>query len=417
MTTPDNNEKLPSPEAEAPSASETVAPLNPEAETANKEGRRRILLFILILLLLCCCVVGGLFAYYMVKPQPLPQLLPQAVAPLCYKPSFKTNITGIAQPMGVAVSPDSQRIYVTEGAGDHLVKMFDRNGNLINQFGLPGAPKNTFFPTYIAVESDERVFVVDSWNVTIDIFDKDGKFLDAIIAEDMTLSKALSQGGVSLDGLSITFFDRRNGRINYQTGGSGTAGSFSIGAFDGSKLWHVNGIRFDHQNNLLYTDLKSDQHSVHIVPSAALNDLTHFAPTIKQFGVQGALAGQFDFPQVAVVDSKGNYYISDGNNSRVSTWDANLKYRSFFGYGGNDGLSAPRGAWMDPKDCLLVADSVGQSIQVYNVSGAEAVYATSFGDFGVSDGLFAFPNDVTVDETGRLYIADTRNNRVQVWSY
>ncbi|MEW5941325.1 MAG: hypothetical protein AB1750_16800 [Chloroflexota bacterium] len=39
------------------------------------------------------------------------------------------------------------------------------------------------------------------------------------------------------------------------------------------------------------------------------------------------------------------------------------------------------------------------------------------GGFGISEGTFNYPIDVYIDETGRLYIADRDNNRIQVWSY
>ncbi len=41
----------------------------------------------------------------------------------------------------------------------------------------------------------------------------------------------------------------------------------------------------------------------------------------------------------------------------------------------------------------------------------------SFGSEGVDDGAFAYPNGIAVDGRGRLYIADSTNNRVQLWSY
>jgi len=62
-------------------------------------------------------------------------------------------------------------------------------------------------------------------------------------------------------------------------------------------------------------------------------------------------------------------------------------------------------------------DAVGQNVKVYDVSGREPIFLFSFGDFGMEDGLFNYPNDIAMDETGRLYIVDRENNRVQVWSF
>jgi hypothetical protein len=35
----------------------------------------------------------------------------------------------------------------------------------------------------------------------------------------------------------------------------------------------------------------------------------------------------------------------------------------------------------------------------------------------LGDGQFNYPNDIALDASGRLYIADRENNRIQVWSY
>jgi hypothetical protein len=45
------------------------------------------------------------------------------------------------------------------------------------------------------------------------------------------------------------------------------------------------------------------------------------------------------------------------------------------------------------------------------------IYVGFFGCHGISDGQFAFPIGAAVDDRGRIYVADTANGRVQVWSY
>lgn len=72
---------------------------------------------------------------------------------------------------------------------------------------------------------------------------------------------------------------------------------------------------------------------------------------------------------------------------------------------------------MDGKDRLHVADAVGQTVRVYDVSGQSPKFLFNIGEFGIGDGQLNYPNDVCIDSGGRLYIADRENNRVQVWSY
>jgi sugar lactone lactonase YvrE len=62
-------------------------------------------------------------------------------------------------------------------------------------------------------------------------------------------------------------------------------------------------------------------------------------------------------------------------------------------------------------------DAVEQKVKVYDVSGSEPEFLFAFGTWGIEDGQFNFPNDIALDDTGRLYIADRENNRIQVWSY
>ncbi|HEY9152364.1 MAG TPA: NHL repeat-containing protein, partial [Anaerolineales bacterium] len=160
-------------------------------------------------------------------------------------------------------------------------------------------------------------------------------------------------------------------------------------------------------------------HSVHIIPSTDINGswLT-FNPTIKEFGTEGKGAGQMQFPNSALTDSKGNFYISDGDNSRIEVFGPNFSYASFFGFGsGDDGLNLPRGMWLDSKDHLHVVDAVGALVRVYDLSGSTPQFLFNFGAPGSDDGQFNYPIDISIDGTGRLYIADRDNDRVQIWSY
>ncbi len=388
-------------------------------EDQKDERRRRLLLLVLLLLLLLCCCVGYFIVRYLRKPQPLPEMLPAPISQnINYPPTYKFMITGVDKPVGVAHSPDDQRIYVAEAGGLRLIKIFDRAGNLLKSFAPPGTDPANREPKYIAVSPDGRVFLAERTSNAIDIFDPDGNFLDAIIDQDMTLTKYLAQnleGGVP-QGTVITHFEGINRVLNFKEPGQDEQ---QISIPPVSHPWAPLGIRFDSKGDLIYTDISTDQHSVHVIPAAALNGpLNEFNPQIVSFGVSGTNKDQLNFPQVAVEDSKGNLLVSDSNNTRISIWTPDLKYKVFFGVGSNDqSLNLPRGMWIDQKDHLHVADAVGSVIRVYDVSGNEPAFLYNFGEYGIAEGQFNFPIDITMDGTGRLYIADRENNRIQVWSY
>lgn len=387
-----------------------------EGLTQEKDERkRRALLLVLMLLLLLLCCVGYFFLRYLAKPQPVVDMLPVVNQVVYYPPTFKQAITGVDKPIGVAVSPDGQRIYVTESSGERLIKIFGQDGKLIKSFSPPGTVTASRKPTYIAVDASGRVFVSEIYNGVIDVFDGDGKFIDAIIDQDMTLSKYVGAQTKSPLAADFTYYyDINKHIVVYQPTGRATQ-SFPAPE---RKEWAPMGVRFTKAGDLLVTNLVGGKHEVVIFPAASLQALDKFSPQVKTFGVEGKDNGQLSFPNSAVVDSKGNFYVSDGNNARVSAWTADLKYRTFFGFGSADSaLNLPRGMWMDDKDHLLVVDAVGATVRAYDVSNAEPAFLYSFGVIGTGNGEMNYPNDIFMDGSGSVYITDRENNRITIWSY
>jgi DNA-binding beta-propeller fold protein YncE len=69
---------------------------------------------------------------------------------------------------------------------------------------------------------------------------------------------------------------------------------------------------------------------------------------------------------------------------------------------------------------VYVIDTTGQGVFVYDVLKADQQrldYLGSFGKQGIEDGAFEYPTGGAVDSRGRVYVADTVNDRIQVWSY
>ena len=388
-----------------------------EEISAQEERTRRKMLLGLLVLLLGLCVVLYITVRYIMQPAPLNTLLPVAVAKnITYPPIYKFSITGVSKPSGVAVSADAQRLYVTEGDGERTIKMFNRDGQLIQKFFPPGTSPSNRQPLYVAINPDGRVFVTDNYNHAIDVFDPAGNFIDAIIGEDQTLSKvvaAQNNGVVPLG--TVYFYNNIDKKVYYQLPDQDMK---SVDA-DRSKPWVPMGLKFDNQGNLIITMVTNGVDRVVLIPADALKgSWINYNPQVKFFGASGKGDGQFSYPNSAVRDSKGNFYVSDGNNGRLSFWGSDMTYKTFFGFGSDpNSFSLPRGMWIDDKDRLHVADAVGQNIHVYDVSQPEPVFLFSFGDFGISEGMFDYPTDICIDNGGRLYIADRENNRVEIWSY
>jgi DNA-binding beta-propeller fold protein YncE len=258
--------------------------------------------------------------------------------------------------------------------------------------------------------------VTDRLQRAVFVYDADGNYLDTILSPDLTLSEYVAaHAGLSLSGddLAYNIFEPV---VHYKTAGKPEQ-SLPAPALTN---WAPLGIRFDPVGNFLVTDVQAERHTVRQIPASTLRaKLWHdFDPPEIAFGTSGQGNGEFQFPNSAVMDSQGLIYVTDGNNGRISVWDEAGEFLFSFGQGiGESALSLPRGAVIDGRDRLHVVDAVEQSIKVYDVSGHEPRFLYTFGAWGDGDGEFNYPNDIALDTTGRLYIADRENNRVQIWSY
>jgi DNA-binding beta-propeller fold protein YncE len=363
------------------------------------------------LLLLLIGLLTSIVAIYLINPRPLPDLLPIDVD---YAPHYLFSVYEVDQPIGVGLSPDAEAIYATESGGERLVKEFGRDGSLQNSFFAAGTTPSSRSPVYVDVDADGRVYVTDRLQHGIFVFDGAGTYLDTLIDPDEALSEYVATSDCRLEQGTAFSFNTFEGFVRCTPSG----GEEQTLPFPTIDAWSPLGIRIDDSGRVLVTDVLQDEHRVRVHGGEPADGPARLNFTAFTDGGTGADSDQLLFPNVAVADSQGRVYVTDGNNGRVSIWDAQGRPLGTIGTGSGDGaLSLPRGAAINSRDRLHVVDAVGQNIKVYDVSGDQPVYLFSFGEEGVEDGQFNFPGDIAIDSSGRLYVTDRENNRIQVWSY
>jgi DNA-binding beta-propeller fold protein YncE len=82
------------------------------------------------------------------------------------------------RPTDVAIAPDGE-IYVCDGYGNARVHRFKADGTFIQSWGEPGINPGEFnLPHGIGISPDGRIFVADRENDRIQIFSREGKFIE-----------------------------------------------------------------------------------------------------------------------------------------------------------------------------------------------------------------------------------------------
>lgn len=108
---------------------------------------------------------------------------------LVFDPNHKVEgmiSEGLYDPGGIAIDNENRLLYVTDAEQD-LVMVYDADPpyKLLRRLGKPGAKHTSTAegefakPTNVAVDKDGNVYVADTWNNRIQIFDADGEFIRA----------------------------------------------------------------------------------------------------------------------------------------------------------------------------------------------------------------------------------------------
>lgn len=125
--------------------------------------------------------------------------------------------------------------------------------------------------------------------------------------------------------------------------------------------------------------------------------------------------GVFQFPNSVKVRGD-EIWIADSNNRRIQVFDRSGTFKRFVV---TEGL--PRGFdFLPPKDKdeplrVVVIDTLAHDGTIWDATKAEKVL--TFGERGVLEAQFSYPNDTSVDGSRRIFVADTSNGRIQVWGW
>ena len=147
--------------------------------------------------------------------------------------------------------------------------------------------------------------------------------------------------------------------------------------------------------------------------------VNHFSTDGKllfQWGNRGTNEGQLAFPRGVGVNSRGEMLVSEyGLTERVQRFEKRgEKFLNAFGKPGEGAgeLNRAEGLGIDSKDQVYVADSCNHRIQVFSRDGK---FLRGYGKAGNGVGEMSYPYDVRIDSNGRQFVCEFGNSRIQIF--
>ncbi|MCB8944775.1 MAG: TIGR03663 family protein [Ardenticatenaceae bacterium] len=270
-----------------------------------------------------------------------------------------TDAGPFTSPRNVTVAPNGN-IYVAD-SGNHRIQVFDASGNFLTSWGSFGSEAGQFNEPWGIVADETAVYIADTWNHRIQKFSLDGVWLNSF--------------GIS---------------------GSPGEDETGLGLFFGPRS-----LTLLPDNRLLVTDTGNHR----------LQLLDRDGQFLAQVGAPGAALGFMNEPVGLATGPDGSVYLADTWNGRIQKFSPDLIVEAEWPVNAWTGQSIVNKPYIavDGQSRVYVTDPEGYRVLVFD---SEGNYLARFGSFGNQASNFALPNGIAVDAQNNVYVADADNSRV-----
>ena len=316
-------------------------------------------------------------------------------------------------PYGLAVDPTTGNIYFCD-TNLPAMHVYTSTGAFLYSFGTHGTGANQFlYPSFVAVNSAGKIFISDSWNHTVNMYQPNGSGPPTEVGRFGSLGKNDGQfhlpHGIAIDSLDRVWV---NDALGYRVEVFDSNGTFitkfgSRGNAPGQFRGDLRGIAIDKSAGIAY---------VVDAGTGYINeyDTTTFA-YLGRFGGLGNSPGKFqDGGRGITVDGNHNLWIGDLGNFRVQVFSPSGTFMfarpSPAAPPALGGFNSPRGVAVDASGNSFVTDTYNERVEKFDAAGN---FVKAWGMRGNGPGLFNYPRLISADpRNGDVVIADTDSNTI-----
>jgi DNA-binding beta-propeller fold protein YncE len=264
---------------------------------------------------------------------------------------------GLAQPMGLAISDDGQRVYIADMGLGHVL-LADLAHHRLTPFA-PDEPMGK--PFNVALDADENLYVSDSAGHQVLVFSRKGERLRAIARDSE----------------------------------------------------RPTGLAIDRARRLLYVADSAFRKS----PNHRVRVFTLDGAFVRNVGTgkRGSDDGDFYFPTYLALDGTGGLYVADSMNFRVQQFDRDGRFVRKLGENG-DGPGAfarLKGLAFDRDGNLYAVDGGHSNVQMFSPRFEPLMF---FGGYAQKLEYFDVPSGIAIEpRQNRIYVCNEFISRINVY--
>ncbi|MCJ7703049.1 MAG: 6-bladed beta-propeller [Anaerolineales bacterium] len=302
--------------------------------------------------------------------------------------SFRLN-----GPMGLALAPDGS-MYVAENLGFRLVKLDAAGAQqwTVGQAGVYGDDNNQLGAWWagpegnLAVDADGRIYVPDTGNNRIQIFNPDGSYNTTVGEYGTGTHQFECPSGVAIHPTNgqIYVSDNCSNRVQVYDSAWSYITTIGVTLQSGSDDFHFDGavgVAVDASGSIYVPDRNNNR-----VQKCSLSGVDYTCSTFV--GETGEFSGSFKHldPRAVALDLSGRVYVADGNNNRVMVFDTTGGFLTSIGGEWGDGVNQffdINGIALDSAGNLYVSDIYNHRVQKFapGLPGWEQANLNGFGDW------------------------------------